>query len=71
MKAIGIFNKYGVLGKDQLSEHLGTSPATAQIVFGDLTTFMIVKKVKNKDTYELVDGVKNKKKKFETFITLL
>ncbi len=60
LKAIGVFNKCGVLGKDQLSEHLGTSPATAQIVFGDLTTFMIVKKVKNKDTYELVDGVKNK-----------
>lgn len=60
MKAIGVFNKCSNLGKDQLSEHLGTSPATAQIVFGDLTTFMTVKKVKNKDTYELVDGVKNK-----------
>jgi Holliday junction resolvase-like predicted endonuclease len=60
LKTIGVFNKFGVLGKDQLSEHLGTSPATAQIVFGDLTTFMIVKRVKNKDTYQLVDGVKNK-----------
>lgn len=60
LRAIGVFNKHGVLNKDQLSEYLGTSPATAQIVFGDLTTFMIVKKIKNKDTYELVDGVKNK-----------
>jgi hypothetical protein len=60
LKAIGIFNKRGILSRDQLSEYLGTSPATTKIVFGDLSTFMIAKEVQNGDKYQLVDGVKNK-----------